>query len=101
MWSTTPNSRPGRSSCAFLDRALTGYGSPNDRRIAGRSQPPADNEQAVPPLFQGEQVSRHAAAIPSYSRTAFNRSALVTTVKDDSAIAAPASIGDNRMPATG
>lgn len=36
-----------------------------------------------------------------HSFTALRRSALSTTVKDDSAIAAPASMGESRMPATG
>lgn len=37
----------------------------------------------------------------SASRTVLSRSALSTTVRDDAAIAAPASMGDSRMPATG
>ena len=36
-----------------------------------------------------------------YNFTRLSRSAFMTTVKDDNAIAAPANIGDIRMPETG
>jgi hypothetical protein len=39
--------------------------------------------------------------VKSHSLTVFNRRALSTTVNDESAIAAPASIGESRIPATG
>ncbi len=39
--------------------------------------------------------------LPLSSRTEFKRSELSTTMEDDKAIAAPANIGDNRIPATG
>ncbi len=41
----------------------------------------------------------NAADVQSF--TALSLSALVTTANDESAMAAPASIGDSRMPATG
>ena len=56
-------------------------------------------------LVMPDHPLRHAARLRRtpdiHSFTAFNRRAFVTTVKLESAIAAPAIIGDNRMPATG
>ena len=56
-------------------------------------------------LIVADHALRDAAAVrrcpDAHSFTPFSRSAFRTTVKDDSAIAAPASIGDSRMPATG
>lgn len=42
-----------------------------------------------------------AQLFPDHSPTRLSRSALSTTVSEDSAMAAPANIGDIRMPATG
>ena len=44
------------------------------------------------------QRSEHI--LVGYSFTRLSRSAFMTTVKDDNAIAAPANIGDIRMPET-
>jgi hypothetical protein len=52
--------------------------------------------------WRGCKASLSSAVFPDgHSFMALNRSAFITTVNDDNAIAAPANIGDIRMPDTG
>ena len=76
---------------------LFGAGSINSRllpavHLRGRGTPP----QGLEP--RGHGLARSSA---SYSRVTRSRSALPTTLTDDSAIAAAAMIGDSRMPKAG
>ncbi len=50
----------------------------------------------------GQRVTAFTSSLHAgYKFTRLSRRAFITTVKEDSAIAAPANIGDIRMPETG